>query len=159
MDNIYSTQMLEAIIGVFGGEMDLRIRESFGNSVGHTKRQLIHKLPISPMESIQREQPSPYLLHKIRQHDSRFNDTQTRMLVHNSIPYIQRHRSQFFPYYAVAEPFYPFTPINRAVYAWFFTSPVTVSSICLSVNPSRDCDFSLPNSTISISCMLVEYIP
>jgi hypothetical protein len=36
-------------------------------------------------------------------------------------------------------------------YCPVLTIPVTVSSICLSDNPSSDCDFSLPNSTEQVS--------
>lgn len=38
-----------------------------------------------------------------------------------------------------------YTLSSHPIYA-LFTSPETVSSICLSVRPSRDCAFSLPNS-------------
>lgn len=69
------------------------------------------------------------------------------VLVHSSIPYIQWQRQ---PYPPLILRSLRHRPRYGIVYA-FFTNPVTVSSICLSDNPSKDCAFSFPNSTTQLA--------
>lgn len=56
---------------------------------------------------------------------------------------------------------HPSAPVSYPIraYASVLTSPVTVSSICLSVRPSSDWDFSLPKSVSEVSiCCPCDYM-